>query len=176
MAHSDLVTHNTPLRFTDTELDVLGRTADALSAWMGKPVLAQVVDSIETGYEWALFAIPLLPQQDASDITVVQVGGSGSRLLGNKGGLVIAEDDIYDCEYLWAVQLSDIEGIRFIKIDGGGEEVAWTNDLSEIMPFDLDEVSLADIDLADDTNEEDEDDNFRFDPRFDRPSGKRTLH
>src|SRR5690554_1091435 len=99
-----------PLRFTESEIDLLGRTADAMSAWMGKPVLAQVVDAAETGFEWVLFAVPLLPDQDAEDLTVVQVGGPDARIIGNKGGLAMAEDDLYDCEYLWAVQLSDVEG------------------------------------------------------------------
>lgn len=177
MADSHVGSHANPLRFTDAELEVLGRTADALTAWMGKPVLAQVVDSIETGYEWALFAIPLLPEQDASDITVVQVGGTDAKLIGNRGGLAIADGDIYDCEYLWAVQLSDIQGIRFIKIDALGEEVAWTNDLSEIVPFDLNEVQQDELDLSDDSgDDEDEDDDFSDVSRLSRPSGKPTLH
>src|SRR5690625_4238705 len=158
MADSDV--H--PLRFTDAELDVLGRTADALSAWTGKPVLAQVVDSIETGYEWALFAIPLLPEQDVSNITVVQVGGPNARLVGNKGGLSISDDEIYDCEYLWAVQLSDIEGIRFIKIDNEGDEVAWTNDLSEIVPFDLKDVLPDEDDASQEPDEPTDPEESRF--------------
>lgn len=162
-----------PLRFTETELDMLGRTADALSAWIGKPVLAQVVDSLETGYEWVLFAIPLLPNQEANDITVVQVGGPDARLVGNRGGLPIAGDDIYDCAYLWAVQLSDIKGIRFIKIDAEGEEVAWTNDLTEIVPFDLSEVSQHDIDFSDD---DDDDGGFGFDTRSYSAMGSTMLH
>lgn len=182
MADSDSGSYSSSLRFTSAELEVLGRTADALTAWMGKPVLAQVVDSIETGYEWALFAIPLQPEQDASDITVVQVGGPHARLIGNKGGLSIADGDIYDCEYLWAVQLSDIEGVRFIKIDAEGEEVAWTNDLSEIVPFDLSEVHQDDLDISDDPDDDqddeddDPDDDFRDVSRVNRPGGNPTLH
>src|SRR5690554_5180477 len=99
-----------PLRFTQAEIDLLGRTADAMSAWMGKPVLAQIVDAFETGFEWVLFAVPLLPDQDVIELTVVQVGGPEARIIGNKGGLQIAEGDVYDCEYLWAVQLSDMQG------------------------------------------------------------------
>lgn len=174
---SDSQSQFDPLRFTDAEIDVLGRTADALSAWIGKPVLAQVVDSLETGYEWVLFAVPLLPNQDASDITVVQVGGAGARLIGNKGGLVVADGDIYDCEYLWAVQLSDIEGIRFIKIDSDGEEVAWTNDLTEIVPFDLSEVSPADADFSDETDTDNEgDDDFPYESHKPGQPRKPTLH
>lgn len=162
-----------PLRFTESEIDLLGRTADAMSAWMGKPVLAQVVDAAETGFEWVLFAVPLLPDQDAEDLTVVQVGGADARIIGNKGGLAMAEDDLYDCEYLLAVQLSDLEGIRYIKIDGTGEEIAWTNDLSEIVPFDLSEAYTSDADFADDINDEEDDDDFIFD---DDNDGTPTIH
>lgn len=159
-----------PLRFTQAEIDLLGRTADAMSAWMGKPVLAQIVDATETGFEWALFAVPLLPEQDVADLTVVQVGGPDARIIGNKGGLQIAEGDLYDCEYLWAVQLSDLQGIRYIKIDGTGEEVAWTNNLSEIVPFDLSDTHPEDADVSDDV---DDDADFLFDTDS---SDKPTLH
>lgn len=156
-----------PVRFTPAEIDLLGRTADAMSAWMGKPVLAQVVDALETGFEWILFAVPLLPDQDVTELTVVQVGGPDARIIGNKGGLQITEGDVYDCEYLWAVQLSDLQGIRYIKVDGTGEEIAWTNDLTEIVPFDLSEVSPDDADYPDDAYFPDNDDDG---------SNKPTIH
>lgn len=168
---SDTQPHFEPPRFTESEIDILGRTADAMSAWMGKPVLAQVVNPEETGFEWALFAIPLLPEQDATDITVVQLGGPGTRIIGNKGGLPIVEGELYDCEYLWAVQLSDLQGIRYIKIDGTGEEVAWTNDLHEIIPFDLSDAFRDNADEFDD----DDDDGFHHDNPYDGPD-KPTLH
>lgn len=161
-----------PLRFTQAEIDLLGRTADAMSAWMGKPVLAQIVDAFETGFEWVLFAVPLLPDQDVTELTVVQVGGPEARIIGNKGGLKITEGDVYDCEYLWAVQLSDLQGIRYIKIDGTGEEIAWTNDLTEIVPFDLSEVSPDDAGFPDDHDDEDDDD-FHLD---DDGNNTPTIH
>ncbi|HLR13576.1 MAG TPA: hypothetical protein VK104_08185 [Burkholderiaceae bacterium] len=126
------------LVFDKSETDLLGRTADALSAWMGKPVLGEIVSARETGFEWALFAIPLQPGQSADDMTVVQVGGQHARLVGNRGGLP-ATADTYQCEFLWAVQLSDVPGVRFIKVDSQGEEIAWTDNLNEILPFDLTE-------------------------------------
>lgn len=174
----DTPTPQNRLQFTDAEIDLLGRTADALSAWMGKPVLAQIVDAIETGFEWVLFAVPLLPDQDAADITVVQVGGTDARLIGNKGGLPIADGDIYDCQYLWAVQLTDLQGIRYIKVDSEGEEVAWTNDLTEIVPFDLSEVSPDDIDYFDKTDDDDtpDDSDFPDTAYFPGHPGKPTLH
>ena len=38
-------------RFSSAELDMLAKTADALSAFLGKPVLAEVVLG-EEGTEW----------------------------------------------------------------------------------------------------------------------------
>ena len=75
------------LNFTAEELDLLGRTADALSAYMGKPVLAEVVDASETGFEWVIFAIPLDVEDGGEDKVIVQIGGPGARIVGNKGGL-----------------------------------------------------------------------------------------
>lgn len=136
------------LVFTADEIDLLGRTADALSAYMGKPVLGQIMDATETGFEWAVFAVPLQPEDQLDDFTTVEIGGSGARLLGNKGGLDIADNEIYDCEYLWAVQLCDLEGVRFIKVDQEGDEVAWTDNLQDILPFAIvDEPISDDLDL-----------------------------
>jgi len=156
-----------PLSFTPDELDALGRTADALSAYLGKPVLAEVIDAVETGFEWVIFAIPLENNEDTSEITTVQVGGSGSRLIGSRGGLPIEDGEIYACRYLWAVQLSDIEGVRFIKVDSEGEEVAWSDDLANILPFALTDVPPPE-DEEDDDNDESGDDLFNDPPH--------TLH
>lgn len=167
--------NNSELVFTAEELDLLGRTADSLSAYMGKPVLAEVVDASETGFEWAIFAIPL-DIADDTDKVIVQVGGAGARILGNQGGLELG-DDIYDCEYLWAIQLSDLEGVRFIKVDQDGEEVAWSDDLHSILPFELSDAPLPDID-EDDEDEDDEDDTDGDDDLghiLDTPP-RRTLH
>src|SRR3546814_10918706 len=103
------------LVFTADECDLLGRPADALSAYMGKPVLAEIMDAEETGFEWVIFAVPLDVQDDPGDNVIVQIGGDGAKLVGNTGGMIIADGDVFDCEYLWAIQLSDLEGVRFIK-------------------------------------------------------------
>lgn len=139
-----------PLRFTRDEIDLLGRTADAMSAWMGKPVLAEVIDSAETGFEWVLFAVPLLPEQDPSEAVVVQVGGPGARVIGNRGGLAMVDGEHYLCEYLWAVQLSDLPGVRYIKVDQEGDEIAWVDNLREILPFDVVDTPAEDDDSEDD--------------------------
>ena len=166
-------TQESPLRFTDDELDLIGRTADALSAYMGKPVLAEVIDAEDTGFEWVIFAVPLDIQDTPDDIVVVQVGGSGARIIGNQGGLVIADGDIFECEYLWAIQLSDLEGVRFIKVDQEGEEIAWSENLRDVLPFVMSDepVSEDDDDLEDD--EPDDDDDI-FDPH--ETDSPRTLH
>src|SRR5690606_5064132 len=128
---------STTLRFTDTEADLLGRTADALSAYTGKPIIAEIVANDEAGYEWVLFARPLTPGETTDDTPTVQAGGPGARFLGNLGGLSLDGDDPLECELLWAIQLSDLEGVRFIKVDGNGDEVAWTEELADILPFAL---------------------------------------
>lgn len=162
----------TPLVFTSDELDLIGRTADALSAYMGKPVLAEVIDADETGFEWVLFAVPLDVEDDASDTVIVQIGGPEARIIGNQGGLVITEADVFDCEYLWAIQLSDLEGVRFIKVDQEGEEIAWSENLRDILPFVMaDEAISDDIDDLDDDPDDDDD---SFDPHDDQTP--RTLH
>lgn len=149
---------STPLRFTDAEADLLGRTADALSAYIGKPVIAEIVTNDEAGYEWALFARPLIPEESADDTLTVQAGGPGARFLGNLGGLSLDHNDPLECQLLWAIQLSDLEGVRYIKVDHNGEEIAWTEVLTDVLPFALDEAPIDDPDDdADDDNESDED-------------------
>lgn len=143
------------LVFTVEELDLLGRTADALSAYMGKPVLAEVIDAAETGFEWVIFAVPLTPDDPEDDRVLVQIGGSAARIVGDRGGLSIADGEVYECEYLWAIQLSALEGLRYIKVDQEGDEIAWTDDLRELLPFALVDPPLS---LDDDLDDDDDDD------------------
>ena len=145
------------LSFTDSEIDLLARTADALSAYMGKPVVAEVIADAEIGAECVLFALPLTPDDNRDDIVKVSIGGADARFVGNRGGLS-ADDEPIECEFLWGIQLSDLEGVRFIKLDGTGEEVAWTSDLRDILPFALVEDILPEDDeddLEDDADEQD---------------------
>lgn len=142
-----------PLAFTPAEADLLGRTADALCAWLGKPVIAEIVSEPDESYEWALFALPLGPKDESGDRPRVQVGGPGARFLGNCGGLDLGDGQAVDCELLWAVQLSDLEGVRYIKVDAQGEEVAWTDTLSDLLPFDLQEIAAPPDDEDEDEDE-----------------------
>ncbi|MBO1112504.1 hypothetical protein [Bordetella petrii] len=139
-------------RFSSQELDMLAKTADALSAYLGKPVLAEVVLG-EEGTEWVSFGVPLAQGAASDDRPHVQMGGPQARLLGNRGGLDPADNDTYDCLYLWAVQITLAEGERFVKLDQAGEETAWSDDLADLLPF-----ALADEPLPDDDDDEDEDD------------------
>ncbi len=148
--------------FSAPELEMLAKTADALSAYLGKPVLAEVGLGDE-GTEWVTFGVPLDEKATTSDEQIhVQLGGPGARLLGSQGGLTIP-DDTFDCLYLWAIQISLTEGERFIKLDQEGEESAWSDNLDDMLPFALGdasahEVSYEDHDDAEEDDEEDEDD------------------
>lgn len=164
--------NDTNLVFTADELDLLGRTADSLSAYMGKPVLAEIMDADETGFEWVIFGVPLDIEDQPDDYVVVQIGGPGARLLGSTGGLNVADGDVYECEYLWAIQLSDLEGVRYIKVDQDGDEVAWTDNLAEVLPFVMAEDAMDDDDGDDLDDEDDDDDPYDLDDR----NEPRTLH
>lgn len=148
-----------PLRFTPADLDMLAKTADALSAYLGQPVLAEV-NTAEEGVEWVAFGVALDDSAEDEDARPhVQMGGAGARLLGGRGGLPDIATQTYDCLYLWAIQLSSIEGERYIKLDQEGEECAWSEVLADVLPFDLSETT-DDLDALDDDDEDDEDDDL----------------
>mgnify|MGYP006192981361 CR=1 FL=1 len=86
------------------------------------------------------------------------VGGEQARIVGNRGGLDPKDNAVYACRYLWAIQLSDAEPVRFIKVDEEGEEVAWTETLEELLPFALSEDAFAPEDDTDEDDDEDDDD------------------
>lgn len=166
----------TKLNFTESEIDLLARTADALSAYMGKPVLAEIINDEQMGAECVLFAVPLTPDDDRDDIVKVVLGGEDSNFVGSRGGIPV-DDDPIECEFLWAIQLSDLEEIRFIKLDGSGEEVAWTNELRDILPFALVEEILPEGDEEDlDENTDDSNDADQTDLMNVQELTRRTLH
>ncbi|KDC75665.1 hypothetical protein L514_3897 [Bordetella bronchiseptica MBORD635] len=142
--------------FSPAELDMLAKTADALSAYLGKPVLAEVALGDE-GTEWVTFGVALDTDADETDDAAphVQMGGAGARLLGGRGGLPDSDTESYDCLYLWAVQISLVEGERFIKLDQDGDECAWSDQLTDVLPFALSEDELPPDDDEDDEDDED---------------------
>lgn len=139
--------------FSPQELDMLAKTADALSAYVGKPVLAEVVLGDE-GTEWVSFGTPIAQDAKDDEQPHIQMGGPQARLLGNRGGLDPNDNNAYDCLYLWAIQITLTEGERFVKLDQNGEEAAWSDDLTDVLPFALTDDPLPD----DDDDEEDDDD------------------
>lgn len=142
------------LVFTQEEIDLIGHTADAMSAYMGKPVLAEIMDAEDTGAEWVAFGIPLAVdgEIDEDATVVIQMGGPGARYAGNRGGLDTG-DDVYDCECLWIIQLSDDESARYVKVDPLSQEYVAGSDLRELLPFDVSDDAFA---AADDDEEDDD--------------------
>lgn len=129
------------LTFNNAEVELLARTADALSAYIGKPVLAEIMDAEETGYEWVAFAIPLDINEDDTNIPVIQIGGAKARLIGSQGGVHIDSNETYSCRFLWAIQCADLGPVRYIKVNQEGDEIGWAETLTELLPFDFDEAA-----------------------------------
>ena len=68
------------------------------------------------------------------------------------------EATVYDCRFLWAIELRDPEeeGFRYAKLDDSGDEVDWTDDLPSLLPFSMAEEALGDPDDEDDDDEDDD--------------------
>ena len=167
------------LSFTDEELLMLGRTADGLSAYMGVSVLAEVGCDDDTQAQWVIFAVPLGVDETPDDNTVrVQMGGPGSQLLGGRGGLE-STDEVYDCRYLWAIQITDDPEARYIRLDDQGEEFDYSNHLGDLLPFETSDEELPDpdLELLEPLDEEDDDEEGDSEPESDsgRPRGP-TIH
>lgn len=146
-------TDESPCRFTDEELAMLAKTADALTAYVGKPVLAEA-GVAENGHEWVAFGRPLEPGAEIADDDVrMQLGGPGARWVGSRGGLEGGPGDVYDCIYLWAIQLSPLPGERYIKLDHQGEEFDWSDRLADLLPFELTEEAPPEDDERDDDSD-----------------------
>lgn len=163
--------------FSAQELDMLAKTADALSAYLGKAVLAEVMVN-EDGTEWVSFGSPVEEGAKEDKQPHVQLGGPQARLLGNRGGLETTEADAYDCLYLWAIQITQTLGERFIKFDQNGEETAWSDELADILPFALSDEELPE-DEDDTDDDEGDDDDTELDDLLDNartpPSGQ-SIH
>ena len=140
-----MTTPDHALRFTEQELAMLGKTADGLSAYMGKSVLAEI--GRDDDAEWVIFAIPLgVDETPDEKATHVQMGGPGARFVGNRGGLEL-DTEVYDCQYLWAIQITEDPEARFVRLDQNGDEFDFAMELAELLPFDLTEEALPDPDL-----------------------------
>src|SRR5690606_41636474 len=72
-----------PARFSTQELDMLARTADALTAYLGKPVLAEVLQG-DQGTEWVTFDVPVAQGAPDEDQLHGQLGHHHTALLGTR--------------------------------------------------------------------------------------------
>ena len=169
------------LTFTQEEIDLIGHTADAMSAYMGKPVLAEIMDAEDTGAEWVAFGVPLdiADEVDEEATVVIQLGGPGARYAGSHGGLDTGHD-AYSCECLWIIQLSDDEDARYVKIDPLTQEFVASGDLAELLPFNVDDASFANApdDEEDESSAASDDDDTRAMDQFldNPPPPSRRLH
>jgi hypothetical protein len=140
-----MTTPDLSLHFTEQELLMLGKTADGLSAYMGKSVLAEV--GLDDDAEWVIFAIPLGVDEKPDETAMhVQMGGPGARFVGGRGGLDL-DTEVYDCQYLWSIQITEDPEARFVRLDHNGDEFDFSNELAELLPFELSDEELPDPDL-----------------------------
>lgn len=145
---------NQPLIFSETELTMLGKTADALSAYMGAAVLAEVGHSDNA--DWVIFGRALGDEDAPAEDTVhVQIGGPGAHILGQKGGLEV-DVNTYDCAFLWAIQITDDPEERYVRLDQEGEIFEAAVQLSELLPFNLEEPEPPTEDDAREPNQNNE--------------------
>jgi len=150
------------LRFTEQELKMLGQTADALSAYMGAVILAEVGQGEES--EWVIFGRAIGQDEEVDeDIFHVQLGGKNARLLGQTGRLDTTPGEAYDCEFLWAIEITDDEDERFVRINQEGEIFDAASDLATLLPFSLIEPDMPDTDEDDDGYDPNEDDDLDYD-------------
>lgn len=142
------------LVFTQEEIELIGHTADAMSAYMGKPVIAEIMGAEDTGAEWAAFGIPLGidDEIDEDSTVVIQLGGPDAHYAGNRGG--IDDKDAYSCECLWIIQLSDDEDARYLKVDPLTQEYEASGDLRELLPFNISDESFTAEALEDSDDDE----------------------
>ncbi|NEN76583.1 hypothetical protein F9B74_09730 [Pelistega sp. NLN82] len=147
--------------FTKEDIELLSKTVEALSAYMGKPVLAEI-DVTEEGYEWIAFGTPLEVNQDVDpEAVIMQMGGPSARLIGASALLEDFNRSIYNCEFLWGIQVGE-PPLTYTRIDYHGEEVDWSDDISLLLPFGMTDTDLIEEmalqDKLDDYGEFDDDD------------------
>ncbi|WP_432786834.1 hypothetical protein AAEX37_00893 [Oligella sp. MSHR50489EDL] len=171
--------------FTDEELEILAKTADALSAWTGKCVLCEK-NITEDGLEVAIFAQVLDTNagdkqagdadeaeephavRDEDEGQFLLLGGADSAIIGSAGGLEDISTQMYECRLLFSIMFNAEEGQfaeRFILVNDEFELVTTADDIEELVPFSLREVDEIDdwIDEEDWDSEHDHDDDHDYD-------------
>ncbi len=130
---------NSDLKFSDAEIAMLGSTADALSAYMGAAVLAEIDEN--DGAQCVIFARALdQGEPPPEDLVHVQMGGPNAQVLGQRGGLDTSKSS-YDCEFLWAIEITDSPDERFVRLNPEGEVFDAANELGLLLPFSLEDPS-----------------------------------
>lgn len=128
---------------------MLGKTADALTAYMGTAILAEVGQT--EGAQWVIFARALDQDETVGDdIVHVQMGGPGAKVLGQRGGLE-TDKITYDCAFLWAIEITPDQDERFVRLDPQGEVFDAAPELAMLLPFTLEEPALPE-DIDDEAN------------------------
>ena len=128
---------------------MLGKTADALTAYMGTAILAEVGQT--EGAQWVIFARALDQDETVGDdIVHVQMGGPGAKVLGQRGGLE-TDKITYDCAFLWAIEITPDQDERFVRLDPRGEVFDAAPELAMLLPFTLEEPALPE-DIDDEAN------------------------
>jgi hypothetical protein len=94
--------------------------------------------------------------------------------VGNRGGLDL-DTEVYDCQYLWAVQITDDPEARFVRLDQNGDEFDYAMELAELLPFDLTDEVLPDpdLELLEDLGD---DDDPEQDAQSDEPPRPPSIH
>lgn len=142
-SHETKLMMSTPepvLAFSPTELTMLGKTADALTAYMGTAILAEVGET--EGAQWVIFGRALAQDEPAGDdIVHVQMGGPDTQVLGQGGGLD-THQVVYDCAFLWAIEITDDPEERFVRLDPEGEVFDAAPELTMLLPFHIEEPEL----------------------------------
>lgn len=64
---------------------------------------------------------------------------------------------MHDCRLLWAIQVGTEPGERYVRLDGTGQVEAWSDDLGELLPFQVDADESAGVDGFPEDDEDDED-------------------
>lgn len=155
-----MTTPDSALVFTSTELNTLGKTADALTAYMGTAILAEVGET--DGAQWVIFARALAQDEaPGDDIVHVQMGGPGTHIVGQGGGLE-TDKVVYDCAFLWAIEITDDEDERFVRLDPEGEVFDAAPELAMLLPFNVEEPELP-PDIEDQSDDQSDNPNLKTD-------------
>lgn len=140
------------MNFLPPDIEQLEKTADALSVYMGKLVLAEI-GKTEDGYEWIAFGTPLENNDEPDSNTVImQMGGSSARLIGGSAFLEDFNRHVYQCKFLWGIQIGE-PPLRFTRIDAMGDEVDYSDTITDLLPFSINDNEL--LATPDNTEEDD---------------------